>query len=92
MTSTDRVQALIDATPMRRAGKPEEVADAVHFFLTAPDFVTGQISGGRRRFEPAINTVAARQAISRIAQARRIRPYALMSSVRIQCVDKIFTR
>jgi len=36
-------QAMIDATPVRRAGKPEEVADAVHFFLTAPDFITGQI-------------------------------------------------
>lgn len=44
-----RVQAMIDATPMRRAGKPEEVADAVHFFLTAPDFITGQtlaVDGG----------------------------------------------
>ncbi|HEX3683361.1 MAG TPA: SDR family oxidoreductase [Bryobacteraceae bacterium] len=44
-----RVQAMIDATPMRRAGKPEEIADAVHFFLTAPDFVTGQtlaVDGG----------------------------------------------
>jgi NAD(P)-dependent dehydrogenase (short-subunit alcohol dehydrogenase family) len=38
-----RVQAMIDATPMRRAGKPEEIAEAVHFFLTAPDFITGQI-------------------------------------------------
>jgi len=38
-----RTQAMIDATPMRRAGKPEEIADAVHFFLTAPDFITGQI-------------------------------------------------
>jgi 3-oxoacyl-[acyl-carrier protein] reductase/pteridine reductase len=36
-------QAMIDATPMRRSGSPEEVADAVHFFLTAPTFVTGQI-------------------------------------------------
>jgi NAD(P)-dependent dehydrogenase (short-subunit alcohol dehydrogenase family) len=36
-------QAMIDATPMRRSGSPEEVADAVHFFLTAPPFVTGQI-------------------------------------------------
>jgi 3-oxoacyl-[acyl-carrier protein] reductase/pteridine reductase len=36
-------RAMIDATPMRRAGKPEEIADAVHFFLTAPDFITGQI-------------------------------------------------
>jgi 3-oxoacyl-[acyl-carrier protein] reductase/pteridine reductase len=39
----ERVQALIDATPMQRAGKPEEIAEAVHFFLTAPDFITGQI-------------------------------------------------
>lgn len=38
-----RTQAMIDATPMRRAGKPEEIADAVHFFLTAPTFITGQI-------------------------------------------------
>ena len=38
-----RTQAMIDATPMRRSGKPEEIADAVHFFLTAPDFITGQI-------------------------------------------------
>jgi NAD(P)-dependent dehydrogenase (short-subunit alcohol dehydrogenase family) len=36
-------QAMIDATPMLRAGKPEEIAAAVHFFLTAPDFITGQI-------------------------------------------------
>jgi NAD(P)-dependent dehydrogenase (short-subunit alcohol dehydrogenase family) len=38
-----RVQAMIDATPMQRAGKPEEIADAVYFFLTAPTFITGQI-------------------------------------------------
>jgi NAD(P)-dependent dehydrogenase (short-subunit alcohol dehydrogenase family) len=36
-------QAMIDATPMHRSGKPEEIAEAVHFFLTAPDFITGQI-------------------------------------------------
>ena len=44
-----RTQAMIDATPMERAGKPEEVADAVHFFLTAPTFITGQtlvVDGG----------------------------------------------
>lgn len=44
-----RTQAMIDATPMARAGKPEEVADAVHFFLTAPDFITAQtiaVDGG----------------------------------------------
>jgi 3-oxoacyl-[acyl-carrier protein] reductase/pteridine reductase len=38
-----RTQAMIDATPMSRAGKPEEIAAAVHFFLTAPEFITGQI-------------------------------------------------
>jgi NAD(P)-dependent dehydrogenase (short-subunit alcohol dehydrogenase family) len=44
-----RVQAMIDATPMRRAGTAEEIARAVHFFLTAPDFITGQtlaVDGG----------------------------------------------
>lgn len=39
----ERTQKMIDATPMRRAGKPEEIAEAVHFFLTAPDFITGQL-------------------------------------------------
>lgn len=42
-------QAMIDATPMRRSGTPEEIADAVHFFLTAPIFITGQtlaVDGG----------------------------------------------
>jgi 3-oxoacyl-[acyl-carrier protein] reductase/pteridine reductase len=38
-----RVQKMIDATPMKRGGRPEEVADAVHYFLTAPDFITGQV-------------------------------------------------
>jgi 3-oxoacyl-[acyl-carrier protein] reductase/pteridine reductase len=38
-----RTQAMIDATPMQRAGTPEEIADAVHFFLTAPTFITGQV-------------------------------------------------
>ena len=37
------VQRMIDATPMRKSGTPEDVADAVHFFLTASDFITGQI-------------------------------------------------
>ena len=38
-----RVRSMIDATPMQRAGRAEEIAEAVHFFLTAPDFITGQI-------------------------------------------------
>lgn len=45
----DRTQAMIDATPMLRSGTPEEVAAAVHFFLTGPDFITGQtlaVDGG----------------------------------------------
>jgi NAD(P)-dependent dehydrogenase (short-subunit alcohol dehydrogenase family) len=44
-----RTQAMVDATPMRRPGTPEEIADAVHFFLTAPTFITGQtlaVDGG----------------------------------------------
>jgi 3-oxoacyl-[acyl-carrier protein] reductase/pteridine reductase len=39
----ESVQRMIAATPMHRAGKPEEIAAAVHFFLTCPDFITGQI-------------------------------------------------
>jgi NAD(P)-dependent dehydrogenase (short-subunit alcohol dehydrogenase family) len=42
-------QKMIDATPMRRAGTPEEIAEAVHFFLAGPEFVTGQtlvVDGG----------------------------------------------
>jgi 3-oxoacyl-[acyl-carrier protein] reductase/pteridine reductase len=38
-----RIQKMIDATPMKRAGTPQEIAEAVHFFLTGPEFVTGQI-------------------------------------------------
>lgn len=38
-----RIEKMIGATPMQRAGKPEEIADAVHYFLTAPTFITGQI-------------------------------------------------
>ena len=34
---------MIDATPARRGGTPEEVADAVVYFLQASNFVTGQI-------------------------------------------------
>ena len=38
-----RVQSMIDATPMRRSGSAQEIAEAVHFFVTAPDFITGQV-------------------------------------------------
>jgi NAD(P)-dependent dehydrogenase (short-subunit alcohol dehydrogenase family) len=44
-----RVQAMIDTTPMHRAGRPEEIAEAVVFFLSAPTFITGQtlaVDGG----------------------------------------------
>lgn len=40
---TPMVQKMIDATPMKRAGTAEEVAEAVHYFLTAPAFITGQV-------------------------------------------------
>src|ERR1035438_1554505 len=39
----DRGLRLIDRTPARRGGTPDEIADAVAFFLTASNFVTGQI-------------------------------------------------
>jgi len=39
----DRVQRLIARTPARRPGTAEEVADAVAFFLSTSNFVTGQV-------------------------------------------------
>ena len=39
----ERIKQLIAATPACRAGTPEEVADAVMYFLTATNFVTGQL-------------------------------------------------
>lgn len=39
----DRTQKMIDTTPMLRSGSAHEIAEAVHFFLTAPTFITGQI-------------------------------------------------
>jgi 3-oxoacyl-[acyl-carrier protein] reductase/pteridine reductase len=38
-----RAQELIAATPAKRAGTPEEIADAVLYFLNASNFVTGQV-------------------------------------------------
>ncbi len=34
-----------EKTPMKRNGKPDEVAEAVLFFATGPHFITGQILG-----------------------------------------------
>jgi len=43
-------EAFIKATPLRRIGKPQEVADAILFFASSrSDYVTGQVlsvSGG----------------------------------------------
>lgn len=39
----DRSRKLIEATPAKRGGAPEEVADAVVYFLSATNFVTGQV-------------------------------------------------
>ena len=39
----ERVKKLISQTPACRAGTPEEIADAVVYFLTATKFVTGQL-------------------------------------------------
>jgi NAD(P)-dependent dehydrogenase (short-subunit alcohol dehydrogenase family) len=39
----ERGKRMIDATPARRGGTPDEVADAVVYFLKASEFVTGQV-------------------------------------------------
>jgi 3-oxoacyl-[acyl-carrier protein] reductase/pteridine reductase len=39
----ERGKRMIEYTPARRGGTPDEIADAVVFFLTASNFVTGQI-------------------------------------------------
>lgn len=39
----ERGKAMIARTPARRGGTPDEVADAVVYFLRAPDFITGQL-------------------------------------------------
>ncbi len=39
----DRAQAMVRATPAKRAGTAREVADAVLYFLNATNFITGQI-------------------------------------------------
>jgi len=39
----ERGKAMIAATPAKRGGTPDEIADAVMFFLKATNFVTGQI-------------------------------------------------
>lgn len=38
-----RGKRLIELTPVRRGGTPDEIADAVLYFLRASNFVTGQI-------------------------------------------------
>ena len=38
-----RAQDLIAATPAQRSGTPEEIADAVLYFISASNFVTGQV-------------------------------------------------
>jgi NAD(P)-dependent dehydrogenase (short-subunit alcohol dehydrogenase family) len=45
----DRAQAMVKATPAKRPGTADEIADAVVYFLSATKFVTGQwitVDGG----------------------------------------------
>ena len=42
-THDERIDRLICATPAGRAGTADEIADAVLYFLTASNFVTGQL-------------------------------------------------
>jgi len=39
----DRIRHLISKTPAQRAGTADEIADAVVFFLSATEFITGQL-------------------------------------------------
>jgi 3-oxoacyl-[acyl-carrier protein] reductase/pteridine reductase len=39
----ERILKLVKQTPAGRAGTAEDISDAVLFFLTAPEFITGQI-------------------------------------------------
>ena len=39
----ERGRRMIEVTPARRGGTPEDIADAVAYFLKGSDFVTGQI-------------------------------------------------
>lgn len=39
----DRIRHLIEKTPARRAGTADEIADAVVFFLSTSNFITGQL-------------------------------------------------
>ena len=39
----ERGKRMIEVTPARRGGTPEDIADAVVFFLRASNFVTGQV-------------------------------------------------
>jgi 3-oxoacyl-[acyl-carrier protein] reductase/pteridine reductase len=39
----ERGKKMIEATPAKRGGTPDEIADAVVYFLKASDFVTGQL-------------------------------------------------
>ena len=38
-----RAERLASRIPMRRHGDPSDVAAAVRFFATCPDYVTGQV-------------------------------------------------
>ena len=38
-----RVERMIQATPAKRGGTPDEVADGVLFFLKSSEFITGQV-------------------------------------------------
>lgn len=42
-TNEERIQKLVKQTPAGRAGTADDISDAVLFFLTAPEFITGQV-------------------------------------------------
>ena len=57
----ERGKRMIENTPAQRGGTPDEIADAVVFFLKASNFVTGQIHRGRWRTQPKITWIVSRR-------------------------------
>jgi NAD(P)-dependent dehydrogenase (short-subunit alcohol dehydrogenase family) len=37
------MERIISATPLRKAGRPEDIAEMVLFLATRSDFITGQV-------------------------------------------------
>jgi NAD(P)-dependent dehydrogenase (short-subunit alcohol dehydrogenase family) len=78
--SSDRKAGLVDGVPLKRAGRPEEIADAIVFVASAKaSFITGQVSpsmaAGPHRDAGSLRTNQSRQkSLHRSAPASCRRP------------------